>query len=306
MKNFENNLPESSICETEMGPLEYAIIGEGSPVLSFHGGPGGYDQPLYLFDFFAEAGLSLISISRPGYLRTPLSTGKTIGEQADAAAALLDKLGYDKVGVVGASAGGPPTYEFAIRHPGKTAAIVVIDGICRKYKMPDQAGKVQQALFLSDPGLKFELMLGGLLPKSVVREILKTEGRLTKEELKERVRHVMTDDKKIGYVFSLFRSMYPYSRRKEGVWNDVEQYGKIDRLDLGKITAPSLIIHGMKDADVDFGDGEYAASTIPGAEHLWIEDGTHLAFWTSDQAYECQETAVKFLKKYLVQEEPGR
>ena len=39
--------------------------------------------------------------------------------------------------------------------------------------------------------------------------------------------------------------------------------------------------------------------TIPGAEHLWIEDGTHLAFWTSDQAYECQETAVKFLKKYL-------
>jgi len=280
-----------------MGPLEYAIVGEGPYILCFHGGPGGYDQSALTFDMFADAGFSLICVSRSGYLRTPLSTGKTIPEQADAATLLLDALGIDKVFVMGASAGGPPTYEFAIRHPERTKAIVVIDGVSRKYLMPDQAGRVPQALFLSDPGLKFSLMLGDLFPGSVVKEIIQTEGRLSKAEMMARVGHIMGDEKKVDYVLKLFHSMYPYSRRKEGTENDLLNYSRISALPVEQIKAPALIIHGTADADVDFGDGLYAAGAIQGAEHFWIEKGTHLCFWVSPEAKEAQQAAIDFLRK---------
>jgi hypothetical protein len=59
------------------------------------------------------------------------------------------------------------------------------------------------------------------------------------------------------------------------------------------------VIHGKKGADVKFSDGEYAASTIPGAEHYWIETGTHFGFWLSDQADEAQKTAIDFLKTHV-------
>ncbi|MCK9342348.1 MAG: alpha/beta hydrolase [Massilibacteroides sp.] len=281
-----------------MGPLEYAIVGEGPYILCFHGGPGGYDQSVLNFDMFADAGFSLICVSRPGYLGTPLSTGKTIPEQADAAALLLDALGIDKVYAIGASAGGPPTYEFAIRHPERTNAIVVIDGVSRTYSMPDQAGSIQQALFLSDPGLKFTLMVGDLFPRSVVAEIIRTEGRLPKEELKARISHIMSDKKKVDYVLKLFHTMYPYSQRKEGTENDLQNYSRITELPVDRITAPALIIHGTADADVDFGDGLYAAGAIRGAEHFWVEKGTHLCFWVSPEAEEAQRTAIDFLKRH--------
>jgi hypothetical protein len=36
----------SRVIETRLGPIEYSDMGEGVPVLSLHGTPGGYDQSL--------------------------------------------------------------------------------------------------------------------------------------------------------------------------------------------------------------------------------------------------------------------
>ena len=77
-----------------------------------HGGPGGHDQG-FAAASLARAGYGVIAPSRPGYLRTPLSTGRTFEEQADALAALLDALEVDRVVPYGVSAGGPPTIHFA-------------------------------------------------------------------------------------------------------------------------------------------------------------------------------------------------
>lgn len=87
---------------TAKGTVEYARIGEGPVVPGIHGGPGGYDQTIFAFEWLAHAGFSLLAPSRPGYLGTPLSSGKTPDEQADLYAALLDTLGIDKVAGNGA------------------------------------------------------------------------------------------------------------------------------------------------------------------------------------------------------------
>ena len=293
------NPEESSLLETAKGPIEYAVAGEGYPLLVIHGGPGGYDQALGLGDMFPPEGFQIICPSRPGYLRTPLTVGATYPEQADALVALLDGLGIDQFGVLGASAGGPATYEIAIRHPQRVKALVAVDAVSRTYQMPQQAGAVEQKLFLSKPG---EWLLNKMLdyfPKLTISNILRTEGYLNSAELHERIKQVVQDPKKLQYVRIFFSSMSHYDLRKAGVENDLRQLAAIDRLEVGKVQAPSLIVHGTADADVQFADADYAASTIPGAEHFWINRGTHFCFWLSDQAAEAQQRVIGFLKKYL-------
>jgi len=289
----------SEIVETSMGSIEYAIVGEGPEVLAIHGGPGGYDQTIKCFDMLVEAGFSLICPSRPGYLRTPISVGRTYEEQARAMAALLDAIGVDRVFVVGTSAGGPPSYEFARLFPERTRGLVAIDALCMRYDIPESVGKVQEKLYLSDTGMAFELWLTRHAPKMAIKGIIATEGDLDKKEVKERVSTVMKDKRKVQFMLDLFESMYPYGVRKDGVDNDMEQGGKLERLPLDQIRVPSFIIHGTCDADVEFSHAEYAVQSIPGAEHIWIEKGTHFAFWLSEDAYDVHERTVDFMLQHL-------
>ncbi|EHQ36065.1 alpha/beta fold hydrolase [Methanoplanus limicola] len=299
MTSPEYDIPESKVIETEFGPVEYAIVGEGKPVLAFHGGGGGYDMAVLIYSMFSDAGFSLICPSRPGYLRTPLTSGKSIPAQVDLCAALLDELGLDEVGVVGASAGGPLAYEFAKRHPDKTKAIVVIDGISMKYEY-QPIDKVSEKIFLSDKGQKFQFWLAGLMPKTVIKQIVALEGDLTHEELKERVKNIYDDPVKHDFINKFFRTLYPYSERKEGTWNDVETEAEIDKIeDLDTITCPALIMHANRDNDVVMAHAEYAVSEIPGAEFYLIKEGTHFGFWVSDYAEEAQKKAVDFFKDNL-------
>jgi len=176
---------------------------------------------------------------------------------------------------------------------------VAVDAVSRTYHLPQQAGAVEQKLFLSKPG---EWLLNKMLayfPKLVISNILRTEGYLNAAELHERLQQVVQDPKKLQDVRIIFSSMSHYDLRRAGVENDILQLAAIDRLAVEKVQAPALIVHGTADADVQFADADYAASTIPGAEHFWINRGTHFCFWLSDQAAEAQQRVIGFLKKHL-------
>jgi pimeloyl-ACP methyl ester carboxylesterase len=112
---LEDNLSKySEVASTAVGPIEYAIQGQGPVVLAIHGTPGGYDHSLWLCKDMADSGqFTLLSVSRPGYGRTPLSAGKSPAEQADALVALLDSLGIKKVAAVAFSGGGPAALQLA-------------------------------------------------------------------------------------------------------------------------------------------------------------------------------------------------
>src|SRR5271166_6191181 len=94
------------IAETAKGPVEFAMAGTGPVILQLHGGASGYDQTLALSWDLHEAGFTVLSPSRPGYLRTPLTTGASPEQAADVLAGLLDVLSIDKVCVMGTSGGG--------------------------------------------------------------------------------------------------------------------------------------------------------------------------------------------------------
>src|SRR5574341_348189 len=82
----------SRIANTSRGPIEYALVGSGPPLVAIHGSGGGYEFGLLLAQVVDPAKFTIIGISRPGFRQTPIATGRTIEDQADAVAALLDTL----------------------------------------------------------------------------------------------------------------------------------------------------------------------------------------------------------------------
>ncbi|NCD34497.1 MAG: alpha/beta fold hydrolase [Spartobacteria bacterium] len=232
--------------DTELGPVEYVVLGKGKPLLVLHGGGGGYDQAVILYSLFVDAGFSIICPSRPGYLRTPLSSGREITDQADLCMALLDKLGLEQAGVVGASAGGAITYELAIRYPKRIQAIVVIDGISMTYDYEKEhapIGKVSETLFLSNTGMKLLSLLTEMMPRTMIKQLLDIEGDLTPQELTERTKNIMMDPSKYALIMGLYSAMYPYRTRKEGLWNDVATEAALKRISVDQVECPALILH---------------------------------------------------------------
>lgn len=87
---------------------------------------GQSGQGLEIAEPLARAGLRVIAVSRFGYLRTPLPADASAAAQADAHACVLDALGIRRAAVLGVSAGGPSALQFALRHPERTAALVLL------------------------------------------------------------------------------------------------------------------------------------------------------------------------------------
>ena len=161
---------------TASGPVEYADRGTGEPVLAVHGTLGGWDQGLVAGEFLRVNGFRIIAPSRPGYLGTPLSTGRTFAEQGDALAALLDALGIDRIIVLAASGGGPASYELAARHPDRVSTLVEVDAVC----IPGRPPRVASNLLAWDWATRTQLWLLRHRPEQTLRFLLGaagTEGR---------------------------------------------------------------------------------------------------------------------------------
>jgi len=293
-------LADPRIAETSKGRIEYSLTGkEGPVVMVIHGGLGGYDQAMAMAArWIDESKYRILCPSRPGYLGTPLESGRTMEEQADLLAALLDTLGIGKVSVVSASAGGPPGYFFAMRHPERVSALVAIDAVSGFYELPEKVGPVAEALFLNSLGQKITNLMEKVSPASFLKQLFMSEAYYTKSQMNEQVASAMQDPCQLEFVHAFMQTMFPYHTRKEGTENDVAVFATYTRIPLGAINCPTLVVHGTHDADVKFWDGVYAYESIEGARRHWIEYGSHLGFWVSPGAAEAQAVAAGFLERH--------
>lgn len=117
---------DSSVVPTPYGRVQYADRGTGPPVLAIHGVMGGFDAGLRNVCCHIPDGYRMIVPSRFGYLRSTMPRNATPALQADVYAALLDRLDIDDVAVIGASAGSTSALQFAIRHPHRVRALILV------------------------------------------------------------------------------------------------------------------------------------------------------------------------------------
>ena len=126
----------AEVIQTKRGPIEIFKKGNGPYALCLHGTPGIHDGKQGYFKFLTDAGIGIIAPSRPGYGRTPLSSGKTHEEASDLMAALLDALSIDKVVIMGVSGGGPTTLNFALRHPDRCSGCLTEVAVSGSFDHP--------------------------------------------------------------------------------------------------------------------------------------------------------------------------
>lgn len=251
----------SRVIETARGPVEVSISGEGPPVLVVHGAAGGYDQGEVKSEEFA--GVKYISVSRPGYLRTPLSTGVTPTEQADALAALLDELNIPKAAFIGTSTGGLVGLFFALRHPERCAALVLVSSV--NAPLPQDLSHYHRL----SPLLQADFLPWALLnPETLL---------LVRPTLR---RQVAANPEKLEMLGELIHTAYPTSLRLSGMQNDATQIDNLGPIPLEEIAVPTLVIHGTADEVVPFAQGVRSAEQIPGARFLPVYEGTHYCVLT--------------------------
>jgi len=286
------------IITTRQGDVEIDITDRDAPVvMGSHGGLGGIDQCRAAIEF-AGSDFRLLSLSRPGYCGTPLESGPTLAEQADLFAAVLDELDIAKVAMFSISAGGPFAYTFAIRHPDRIWALIAADSVSGYYDLPETAGPITQMIFLSDTGQALLQKMTRAKPDTFIREIFRSEAYYTKEQMKKHLDFVLSDPYAYRFVTAFMNTMYPYRPRKAGTENDVAITRTLTHLPVEEISCPTLVVHGTHDADVKLYDGVYAYEHIPNAERIWIEEGSHLAFWINPASPGAQEYALDFLRRH--------
>jgi pimeloyl-ACP methyl ester carboxylesterase len=288
----------SQILKTDKGEIEYAIYGHGPIVVGIHGAPGGYDQTICLLEKIAKQGFEVIGFSRPGYLRTPLSSGKTFEMQADLLASFLDHLLVDKVSLLAISAGGPLAMHFAARHPDRINALIMEAAVSKKYR-PDffHKNKFLFNLLFNDFGLWVYHWLLYLSPKIAIKKFMSLEADLNKEDLNELVDQIIQDQQKKEFFLNLFQSFTPMSLRRYGFLNDMKQLETFNFSDYEKIICPTLIIHGKADKDVPLEHAENLSQKVKNSECFLIEKGSHLINFsnTFDKA---EEKIISYLNKF--------
>jgi pimeloyl-ACP methyl ester carboxylesterase len=261
----------SQIVQTPCGPIEYALAGDGPPVLVVHGAGGGFDQGLEIGEPLVNSGFRIIAMSRFGYLRTPLPGDASASAQAAAHACLLDALKISRAAVVGASAGAPSSMQFALRYPDRCSAMILLVPAAYAPRPGDAPPMHTPAWteFLFDTALKSDFLFWAatrLARSTVTRSILATPPAVVESASAD-------EQARIGNVME---RILPVSPRRLGLLNDAAITSSLQRYELERIAIPTLVISAADDLFGTFDGARYTAEHVPRARFIGYPSGGHL------------------------------
>jgi pimeloyl-ACP methyl ester carboxylesterase len=255
---------------TSSGVVEYATTGQGPAVLIAHGTLGGYDQGLAIAGLFDQRRFTFIAVSRAGYLGSGIPTGLTCKQQADSYAVLLDALGLEKAAIIGFSGGGPSALQFALRHPDRCSALVLMSAIGRRRPALPPVFRAIQATqemltrydFVWWPSYRFGQRL-----------MMQASGLSPAE-----IETVLADGRKRDTLSAIYRTVMTTSLRRPGMLIDQLQMEQLAADFVDQITPPTLIAHSKNDPLAPYEDAQWLAENIPGAALLSVDGGGHVFY----------------------------
>jgi 2-hydroxy-6-oxonona-2,4-dienedioate hydrolase len=260
------------VAQTDRGPIEYADAGTGAALLISHGTGGGFDQGMEFGGAtLALRGFYVVAMSRFGYLGTPMPSDASPAAQADAHAALLDALGISRAAILGVSAGAPSALQFAIRHPHRCTALVLL--VPMVYRPPDVASSAPK---LSALAAKLLVMIVGsnmmywlasrFARNLVIKLVLATPPKVV---------HAASKSEQ-ARVARLLDWAMPINQRAAGIINDARISSALERYDLELIKVPTLILSVRDDLYGTFAAATYTAAQVPQARFVGYETGGHV------------------------------
>jgi len=262
----------SHLLITRSGPIEYATLGDGSPILVLHGASGGWDQGLACGRKLAAHGFQVIAPSRFGYLRTPLPAAATPEAEADAFAELLDALRIPRLPVMAFSAGAATAVQIALRHPLRVSHLVLmVPGAGGLYARQVTAppGLFLDALYRFDFAMwlimrlapRFMYRLVGVPPSLIPS--LGVDARAQLDEIVE--------------------SILPTGPRRLGVLNEGRTQRPGNEYPLAGIIAPTLLISAADDLYQTLPVVRHVATMIRHSTLVEFATGGHLLLGHEEQ-----------------------
>jgi pimeloyl-ACP methyl ester carboxylesterase len=268
----------SVVALTPHGAVEYADRGHGAVVLAVHGAGGGFDQGLDIAGPLAQHGFRVIAVSRFGYLRTPLPNDASPQAQADGFAALLDVLGIDHAAMIGASAGAPSAVQFALRHPRRCRALVLV---VPALHAPGRGGTgisfTRRELRIARLMLRYDIVpwvMRRFAPRALLEAAFGTPAALFDRASaieRERVRTMLDHG-------------LPISARIDGLGNDAAVVTALPLYPLAQVKTPTLVLSTPDDGFRTLDSARHAAKEMPAARLVEYADGGHLLVGRYDDA----------------------
>ncbi len=195
------------------------------------------------------------SLVAPARVRPPYQ----LGDLADDAAGLLDHLGIDRTHVVGVSMGGMIAQELTIGHPHRVASLTSI--------MSNTGGRRvgRMSPTLLPAFLRVRRSPGGRSVESAL-----VLGRLIAGP------HFDEDVAREAYLAASAREGDPEAAAAGVARQTLAVTATRDRTaDLGRVTAPTLVVHGLLDPLVRPSGGMATARAIAGSRLVMFPDMAH-------------------------------
>lgn len=259
---------QSAVIDTSIGPLEYAVAGDGSPLMMIHGTGGGYDQGLLFAGALRERGFRIVAPSRFGYLRSAFPDDASPAHQADVLVELLDQLGIDRLPVVGGSAGVLTAAEFALRHPDRCSHIgLLVPAANLSDQDPVAFTAIQK--FIVDAILGSDIWfwaLSRLAPDPMIRTLLATDPALLDTVGFSERRRAET----------ILAQIFPINQKVDGLRNDGIWAGTPSPTAYKMIAVPTLILSCEDDLFGTAATARLLADLIPDAQLTIYPEGGHI------------------------------
>ena len=257
----------AEVVTTTFGPVAYRSSSAGAPVLVIHGAGGGHDQGALMARAFLPEGTRWIAPSRFGYPGSSLPADPSTAAQADAFAQMLDALGLDRVTVAAMSGGAPPALQFALRHPERTQALVLLS-LAPYAPLTAEEQELPIPIWLYDALFATDLPLWAILRLSprALAPVFDARPELTAQ---------MTATE-AAFLDAMIAAFLPVTQRRAGLANESAAIDLADPIDPSQVRAPALVVHAADDRLTPVATALFTTEGIPGAEVLILETGGHL------------------------------
>jgi pimeloyl-ACP methyl ester carboxylesterase len=115
-----------SFCLPDGRRLGYCVVGEGKPVVYFHGTAISRLEVLLLEELAFASGLQLVGVDRPGFGLSTFAAEKSVSGFAGDVDLLVEHLGFDQIAVLGWSGGGVFALGYVALFPERVTKAVVV------------------------------------------------------------------------------------------------------------------------------------------------------------------------------------
>lgn len=253
--------------------IYYEIAGAGQPIVFIHAGVADSRQWNNEFNFFASK-YQVIRYDLRGYGKSEPAEGEY--NYLKELALLLDHLKLDQpVVLIGCSMGGGLALDFAVEHPGRIAALILVDaapsGLEFDVPQPEKFKLVDAAEEAGDLDLVAEL-----------ETQIWFDGDRDTDTVNQEMREL---------AYNMNRLALANDALELGTRLPNTKSSTIDRL--GEMNMPVLAIVGAQDIPYMHAAFDFMAGTISGLSAVKIDDAAHLP--NMDQPVEFRKVVSQFL-----------